>query len=216
MNETQRTLHEESERQHELSVLSVKLREDFMRQDAIAALCRKTEKDALVEARRHMTKATKHEIIEAISMLETIKGKKYACQIAYAGIDETLFQGSITQAELSEWLETCKRTTFCNGTRFQPLPSHDEAWQVYSKVHSAMVPKVFSAQTLLYKPPVKFLDREIIEAARRGFWPDMSIVLRRRLFLLLPPGIKQEIKNTQPNPDYAMLATKDYYELGHE
>lgn len=212
MNDTQRTLQAESDRQHEQSLLSAKIREDFMRQDAIAQLGRKTEKDAAIEARRHITKATKPEIVRALGHLETIKGKKYACQIPYAGIDDTLYQGSITPAELDEWLDACKRATFCNGTRYQPLPSHDEAWQVYSKVHTAMVPKVFAAQTVLYKQPVKFLDREIIDAARRGLWNDMSLSVQKRLYLLLPVCERDRIRTEKLSPDAAKQATRDYYE----
>ena len=136
MNNLSKTLQERSRQQTAMTDLMLKVKAEDRRYIAVETLCKKNEREALLEASRHLTKATTAEIQEAIQEIERIKGKKYPGAPPYAGIPDTLKQGGITQAELSVWLDACKKTTYCSGNKYQPLPTHDEAWQTYSKTHA--------------------------------------------------------------------------------
>jgi hypothetical protein len=209
----EQTLQERSRQQAAMTALMLKLRADYQRWESIETLGRKTEKDALQEASRHLTKAPKADILTALQELEGIKGKKYSGSVAYAGIDETLHQGGITRAELPEWLSACKKATFCSGHRYQPLPSHDEAWHTYSKVHGEMQGKRWAAEILKYRTtPVTILDAEAVQAAEWGFWDDMSINLKRRLFMLLPVKKRESIMEQYPLPQQRMQQTRIHYD----
>ena len=210
-------LRERSHKQDEMTALMLKIKAEDVRYIAVETLGKTNEKEASIEATRYLTKAKSTDIIVALQEIERIKGKKYAGDLAYAGIPDTLFQGGISQAELPEWLKACKQTTYCSGHRYQPLPSHDEAWQTYSKVHSEMMGKRFAAETIKYKTsPVKLLDSEILQAAVWGFWDDMSKNLKRRLFYLLPVDKQTLIIEQFPSPEERMKETRLYYDKMQE
>ncbi len=206
-------LRNRSHNQDAMTALMLKVKAEDVRHIAVETLGKSNEKEACIESGKYLTKATAIEIEAAIQELERTKGKKYTGDLAYAGIHETLHQGGITRAELPEWLKACKQTTYCSGHRYQPLPSHDEAWQTYSKVHSELISKRFAAETLKYKTPtVKLLDTEIIQAAAWGFWDDMSKNLKRRLFYLLPVDKQSSIMERCQSPAERMKETRIYYD----
>jgi hypothetical protein len=101
------TLISRSKQQHEMTELMLKLRVDNQRFDAIETLGCTNEKDALRESTRHLTKAIGKEIAETLRELETIKGKQYTGTLPFARIPETLQQGGITKAGISDWLTLC-------------------------------------------------------------------------------------------------------------
>ena len=207
------TLRQRSSEQAAMTALMLKIKAEEVRYLAVETIGKKNEKEALTESTRYLSKATSAEITEALRELESIKGKKYTGEPPFAGIGETLQQGGITKAELPEWLSLCKKTTFCSGHRYQPLPSHDEAWQSYSKVHAETISKRLAAETIKYRTsPTKLLDAEVIQAAEWGFWDDMSANLKRRLFLLLPPEKQRSIRNRELSPEQAMQETRAYYD----
>ncbi|TLU53294.1 MAG: hypothetical protein FDX02_08490 [Chlorobium sp.] len=139
MTDITATLRQRSSEQAAMTALMLKIKAKEIRYIAVETIGKKNEKEALTESARYLTKASSTEITEALRELESIKGKKYTGEPPFAGIVETLQQGGITKAELPEWLSHCKKTTFCSGHRYQPLPSHDEAWQAYSKVHAVSI-----------------------------------------------------------------------------
>lgn len=213
MIDTTKALQERSRQQTAMTALMLKIKAEDRRHIAQETLCKKNEREALLEATRHLSKATTAEIQEALQEIERIKGKKYTSEPPYAGIIDTLKQGSITQAELPVWLDAVKKTTYCSGNKYQPLPTHDEAWQTYSKIHAEINLKRQAAETLKFRTTtVTILNEELIQAATWGFWDDMSANLRRRLFLLLPPKKQQSIRNRELPPDQAMQETRAHYD----
>ena len=206
-------LQERSRQQTAMTALILKLKAEDRRYQAVQTLGKKNEREALLEATRHLTKATETELEEALKDIERIKGKKYNTQPPYVGIIDTLKQGSITQAEVPHWLDAVKKTTYCSGNRYQPLPTHDEAWQTYSKTHAEINPKRQAAETIKFRTtPIPILDTELIQAAQWGFWDDMSANLRRRLFLLLPPDKQQSIRDRDLTPQQAIQETRAHYD----
>lgn len=212
MSDLATALQERSRQQSEMTAIILKITAEACRYSAIETLGKVNEKEALQAALQHLTTATLTEIERAIQEVETIKGKKYLGEQPYAGIADTLHQGGITKAELNEWLTAVKRTTFNSGHRYQPLPSHDEAWQTYCKVHSELHHKKQAAETIRYRPPITISNDELIQAATWGFWDELSANLRRRLYLLLPAEKKQAIKNSSMSPQQAMYATRCHYD----
>ncbi len=213
MNDISKALQERSRQQTAMTALMLKIKAEDRRFIAIETLGKKNEREALIESSRYLTKATTAEIQDALQEIERIKGKKYPAEPPYAGIIDTLKQGSITQAELTVWLDDVKKTTYCSGNKYQPLPTHDEAWQTYSKTHAEINLKRQAAETLIFcTRPVTILDEELIQAANWGFWDDMSANLRRRLFLLLPPKQQQSIRDRELLPEQAMQETRAHYD----
>ncbi len=208
-----KTLRNRSAQQAQMTALMHKIKAEQFRYIAVETLGKKTEKDTLLEASRHLTKATSSEILAALQEVESIKGKKYTGDPPYAGIALTLQQGGITKAELPDWITHCKRTTFASGNRYQPLPSHDEAWQAYSAVHTAITSKRLAAEQLKFRiPAVQLLDTEIRQAAEWGFWDDMSQNLKRRAFLLLPVNKQRAIREQDLTPEEAMQQTRAHFD----
>jgi hypothetical protein len=213
MTDLATALQERSRQQTAMTALMLKIKAEDRRYIAVETLGKKNEREALQEASRHLTKATTADITEALKEIERIKGKKYTVTPPYAGIIDTLKQGGITQAELPVWLDACKKTTYCSGNKYQPLPTHDEAWQTYSKTHAEINLKRQAAETLKFRTTtITILDEELIQAAEWGFWDDMSANLRRRLFLLLPPKKQQSIRNRELPPEQAMQETRAHYD----
>ena len=206
-------IRDRSRKQTEMTALMLKIKAEDARYIAVETLGKKNEKEALIEATRYLTKATTKEIEAALQEVECIKGKKYTGELPYAGIIDTLSQGGITQAELPEWISACKKTTYCSGHRYQPLPSHDEAWQTYSKVFAEIQLKRFAAETIKFRTtPVKLIDAEVVQAAAWGFWDDMSKNLKRRLYYLLPVEKQASIIERSQSPDDRMKETRTYYD----
>ncbi|MEI6652562.1 MAG: hypothetical protein WCL42_08300 [Chlorobiaceae bacterium] len=207
------TLRQRSSEQAAMTALMLKIKAEEVRYIAVETLGKKNEKEALLEASKYLTKARHSEIVEALQEIESIKGKKYVGNPPFAGIVDSLLQGGITCAELPVWVATCKKTTFASGHRYQPLPSHDEAWQTYSKVHTELYPKRRAAESVKYRTTtVALLDNEVIHAAEWGFWSDMSNNLKRRLFLLLPQEKQRSIRNRLLPPEQAMQETRAHYD----
>jgi hypothetical protein len=206
-------LQERSLQQTAMTALMHQIKAEDRRYIAVETLGKKNEREALQEASRHLTKATSADITKALKEIECIKGKQYAGTPFYAGIPDTLKQGGITQAELPVWLDACKKTTYCSGNKYQPLPSHDEAWQTYSKIHAEINLKRQAAETLKFRTtPITIIDTDLIQAAEWGFWDDMSANLRRRLFLLLPKKRQQSIRDRELPPEQAMQETRAHYD----
>ncbi len=207
------TLRRRSAEQAAMTALMMKIKAEELRYIAIETLGRKNEKEALLEARKYLHKATHADIVEALHEVESIKGKKYVGDPPFAGIDATLLQDGITNAELPAWVSACKKTTFASGNRFQPLPSHDEAWHTFCKVHAELFPKRLAAESVKYRTSsITLLDQEVIQAAEWGFWSDMSTNLKRRLFILLPQEQQRSIRNRLLPPEQAMQETRAHYD----
>jgi hypothetical protein len=213
MTDITTTLALRSRKQTAMTALMLKIKAEDRRYIAVETLGKKNEREALQEATRHLTKATLTDITDALKEIERIKGKKYNGSPPYAGITDTLKQGGITQAELPVWLDACKKTTYCSGNKYQPLPTHDEAWQTYSKIHAEIYPKRLAAETLKFRTAaIPIIDEELIQAAEWGFWDDMSANLRRRIFLLLPQKKQQSIRDRELPPEHAMQETRAHFD----
>lgn len=202
---------ERARHQTEMSILMLKIREENVRHDAATALGHRSENEAKSSVTRFTTPATESEIIAAIEELQHVKGKTYPKEPRFARIHETLLQARITRAALDIWLRECLRTTFCSGNKYQPLPTHDEAWGIYSKVYTDTTPQRYAAETLRCTGPVKITDAELVRAAEWGFWADMPLSLHRRLYQLMPAGKRQEIYATC-TADEALLETRKHYD----
>lgn len=188
------------------------------RYDALVALGAKTEQQARTVATRYLTHASIEEITSALQHVERTKLKTYASVKAsgidgdpYAGILDTLHSAKITIADLDAWTTAIRRTTFASGNKFQPLPTHDEAWQTYSKIFTEQHPTKQTARMLLSTNPPDFSAADIRDAARLH-WDLMPRQLRQRAWRLLPDDEQTAIRRRYPNnPDGAMQATADYY-----
>jgi len=189
------------------------------RKDAMSDLGAKTEKEASAIARRYITHATKDAIIMAIQVVESCKLKSYSSvripdgiiPQPYAGIPESFLKAKITVAELAEWIEIIKRNTYAGGTKYQPLPSHDEAWQAFSRLNTELYFDRQTALQFLNCRPIDFSPEEIREAVTL-YWDMTPISLRRQAYKLLPDEIKASISSRyQGNPEGAMNATRDFY-----
>ncbi|MCE1274683.1 MAG: hypothetical protein LWW75_09210, partial [Chlorobiales bacterium] len=198
--------------------LVAKLIANRQRHDAVIALNAKTEQQAKPTAKRYVTPASQKQIIEAMQSIERTKLKTYASVKAagidgdpYAGIPDSLEMAKISVAELDAWTREIRRTTFASGNKFQPLPTHDEAWQVFSRVFTELHPDKQTARTLLYTSAPELTDDDIRDASKL-YWDLMSHPLRQRAWRLMPDDDKASIKTRYQNdPDGAMQATADYY-----
>jgi len=205
-------LAERARNQTAMTVLQLKLQEESIRWEAVTALGCRRENEAADAIRQQLTPATLEEIIRSLQEIERIKGKAYPKTPAYANIHDTLHQARISRALLAVWQRETLRTTYCSGNRYQPLPTHDEAWQTYSRVHTDTLPQRYAAETLRYRTkPVKITNGELVQAAEWGFWDDMPLSLQRRLYQMLPAGKRQEIYATC-TADEAMQQTRKHYD----
>lgn len=188
------------------------------RHDAVIALGAKTEQQAKPIAKRYVTHASIDEITAALQSVERTKLKTYASVKAsgidsdpYAGIPDVLHSAKITLAELDAWTTAIRRTTFASGNKFQPLPTHDEAWQAFSRVFSELHPDKQIARTILYTSAPELSDSDNHDAARL-YWDLMPRPLRQRAWRLLPDDEQKAIRRRYANdPDGAMQATADWY-----
>jgi hypothetical protein len=186
--------------------------------EAIASLSAKTEAHALNIARRYTTCAGIDDITAALQTIERTKLKTYASVKSagidgepYAGILDLLHSAKISIAELDAWVIAIKRTTFASGNKFQPLPTHDEAWQTFSRVFNELHTAKLTARTLLSTIPPKLSDEDIRTAAR-FYWELMALPLRQQAWLLIPEDEQLAIRIRHPNnPDGAMQSTANYY-----
>jgi hypothetical protein len=218
MSITAETLAARSKQQQAMTQLIGKLKAATQRVDNIVTLGCKTETEALEQAARHLSKATDNEIIGAMKRLEQCKLKTYDSikvpgiyPAPYAGIPDTL--KGISKADLATWLDKCKKTTFSSGNKYQPLPTHDEGWQIYVGIfQDAHVLKQHANNLRTHVAP-RFTDTEVINAAKWGFWHSMTIQLRRRAYGLLPKEVKESIKKDHKgNPEGASEAVREYYD----
>ena len=76
MIDTTKALQERSRQQTAMTALMLKIKAEDRRHIAQETLCKKNEREALLEATRHLSKATTAEIQEALQEIERIKGKK--------------------------------------------------------------------------------------------------------------------------------------------
>jgi|GEM_PF-1672918 len=218
MNITPNTIANRSSNQLQMTELLGKLKAAGVRQDDVAALGCKTEPEALRQAAQHLTPATTGEIIDALHEIERIKLKTYqSVKVAgiepppYAGIPDSL--KGISKADLRTVVDKCRKTTFASGNKYQPLPTHDESWQIYAAVFQESHIIRQRAKHLKTGAIPTFNDDEIRNAATWGFWHDMTLDLRRRAFQLLPDDVQNSIANRcKGNPDSAMQATKEHYD----
>jgi hypothetical protein len=188
------------------------------RQDAITALGAKTEREAKPIAGNHLTPATRADIIAALQKIERSKLKTYASVKVpgidpdpYAGIPDTLLQSKISRVELLHWTDHIKRTTYASGNKYQPLPTHDEAWQAYSRIAADLYLDRQLARQIYYTAPPALTDADIIAAAA-GYWYLMPHHLKQRAWRLIPEDERLAIRLRHPNdPAAAMQATRDYF-----
>lgn len=218
MSIDEKTIIARGQRQAEMTALIGKLKSASQRIDDINSLGCKTEREAITEARKHLYPATENEIVYAIKNLESCKLKTYDSikvsginQTPYAGIPDTL--KGISKADLATWLDKCKKTTFSSGNKYQPLPTHDEAWQIYVGIFQESHFLKHHANRLNTHKAQSFTDEEVIKAATWGFWHSMPLDLRQRSYKLLPPDIKAAIvKQHKGDPDAAQEAVREYYD----
>jgi hypothetical protein len=186
--------------------------------EAVTTLRAKSEAHALDIARRYTTCAGLDDITAALQTIERTKLKTYASVKSsgidgepYAGIIDLLHSAKISIAELDAWVIAIKRTTFASGNKFQPLPTHDEAWQTFSRVFNELRTTKQTAKTMLCTIPPKLSDDDILTAAR-FYWELMALPLRQRAWLLIPEDEQLAIRIRHTNdPDGAMQATATYY-----
>lgn len=217
-NPIEHTIAERSRLQDDMSRLLSKLKLAQARIDDIITLGCKTEKEALDKASRHLRTAKSSEIIAAVKEVESSKLKTYA-SVKVPGVDPPLYAGipdtlnGITVADLQVWTDQCKKTTFSSGNKFQPLPTHDEAWQVYVGIFQESHILKHHANHLRTCSVPRFTDEEVKAAARWGFWHSMTLDLRQRAFKLLPADIKLSIKSQYiGDPEGAQEAVREYYD----
>jgi hypothetical protein len=212
------TFAERSRQQSEMNRLLSNLNLHTMHEADIRDLGCTTEKEAYDAATLHLTTASAAEIVAAIQSIERTKLKTYdsvkvagITQPPYAGITDSL--SGITKAALSAFVDACKRTTFASGNKYQPLPTHDEAWQIYATIfQTRRIDQQISQRIRRPNLPV-ITDEEVQQAARWGFWDRMSTALRRRAYKLLPTDKQATIaRQYKGNPTGAMDATRDYYD----
>ena len=167
-----------------------------------------------------INKATQAEIIATLQKVESIKGKSYSAiriegtkPVPYAGIPETFQAATTTKEELALWYDQIIKNSYSNGTKYQPLPSHDEAWQTLFRVRTEQSPRRYAATQWLFtlSNTPKMTDEEIIQCARWGFWGDLTITIKRRLFLLLPDKEQRSIRTQNLGTTRSMQAVQDYY-----
>ncbi len=218
MTITPTTIADRSRRQHDMTALLGKLKAASLRQDDIETLGCTTEPTALAQAALHLTHATAGEIIAAMQEIERVKLKSYA-SVKVAGIDPPAYAGipdslkGISKADLRAFVDRCRKTTFASGNKYQPLPTHDEAWQIYASVFQDSHIIRQQASHLRSSAKTAFSDDEVISAATWGFWSDMTLELRRRAYRLLPADVKCSIaREYKGDPDGAMDAVREYYD----
>jgi hypothetical protein len=167
-----------------------------------------------------INKATQAEIIATLQKVESIKGKSYSTiriegtqPIPYAGIPATFLAATATKEELAIWYDQIIKNSYSNGTKYQPLPSHDEAWQTLFRVRTEQTARRYAATqwlcTLSATPSMS--DDEIIQAAHWGFWGDCTITIKRRLFLLMPDADQRRIRTQNLGTTRSLQAVHDYY-----
>ena len=218
MTLTTETIARRSRQQHDMTLLIGKLKLHQQHQDDIIAIGGKTERDAKDLALHHLTRATTDDIIAAMHEIERIKLKTYASVKVpgvnpppYAGIPDSI--NGITKADLRSFIDACKRTTFASGNKYQPLPTHDEAWQIYRQIFGDSHHLRQRANALRSRTLPKVSDDDVQNAAHWGFWSEMTLDLRRRAYKLLPDNIKHAIaRDHKGNPDGAMDATREWYD----
>lgn len=193
---------------------------EHQREQCINTLGGYTPNEVTANANALINKAAPADIINTIKKIEGIKGKSYdnirasgAIPVPYAGIPETLQRAIATQEEIAVWYDQIIKTSFANGTKYQPLPSHDEAWQTFFRARSELTAKRYAAEQWIYTllgTPV-MTDADITLAARWGFWQDCPITVRRRLFYLLPKEVRICIVTKELGATQRMQAVEDYY-----
>jgi hypothetical protein len=215
---TPQTICDRSRRQHDMTALLGKLKAAGLRQDDVETLGCTTEQNAMVQAALHLTNASAAEIISAMQEIERVKLKSYA-SVKVVGIDPPPFAGipdslkGISKADLRTFVDRCRKTTFASGNKYQPLPTHDEAWQIYAAVFQESHITRQHASHLKSESNPSFSDEEVINAATWGFWQDMTIALRRRAYRLLPPNIRDAVaRQYKGDPNGAMEAVREYYD----
>ena len=193
---------------------------EHQREQCAQTLSGQTTPEVTENANALLSNATLTDIINTLKKVEGIKCKSYskiaisgAEPVPYAGIPGTLNQAIATKEEIAIWFDQIIKTSYANGTKYQPLPSHDEAWQTFFRVRSELTAKRYAAEQWIYtlsNIPV-MTDEDIILAARWGFWQDCPITVKRRLFYLLPRQTRMSIVTQQLGATQRMQVVKAYY-----
>lgn len=212
------TIAQRSRQQHDMTLLIGKLKLHQQHADDISILGCKTEKEAKEKSSLLLTRASESDIIAALQDIERIKLKTYASVKVqgvnappYAGIPDSL--RGIHKADLNAFTDICKKTTFASGNKYQPLPTHDEAWQIYRSLFQEQHILRQHATNLRSRSLPKLTDEDVQNAARWGFWNEMTLGLKRRAYRLLPDKVKDAIaRDFTGDPDGAMTATKEHYD----
>lgn len=209
------------EHQQELTKLVHKLLIEQERYEAVTALGARDEKHAKQIAVRYLKPVKARDIIDMLCNVESVKRKRYA-EIKgqglgglqdYAGIPRDLERQQITAAELGELEDRIRKTKFADGTRYQPLPSYDEVYNLYLVVRHDLTGAKQKAKSLQQAVDDPITKQEIKKAAESGFWDIMSVPLRRKAYQLMPLKKRESIANRhRDNPEVAMEATRQHFD----
>ncbi|NTV98645.1 MAG: hypothetical protein HGA70_05735 [Chlorobiaceae bacterium] len=197
------------------------IRKETERCECIDALGGETDKEITANARALVNVASYDDIVSWIRKIESIKGKSYDQvnkMVPNCGIPGTFLGAKVSPEELVIWYDQVIKTTFANGTRYQPLPSHDEAWKTLSTVRNLLVCKKRHAELWLYtyKDMVPMAPEKLMQAAELGLWDDLPIRAKRTLFRLLPQKEKTRIKKENRGTTCAMQETRNYYDKTYQ
>ncbi len=193
------------------------IRKETERCECIDALGGETDKEITANARALVNVASYDDIVSWIRKIESIKGKLYEQvnrSVPNCGIPGTFLGSKVSPEELVIWYDQVIKTSFANGTRYQPLPSHDEAWKVLYTVRDSLVSKKRYAEMWLYsyKDMVPMAPEKLIQAAELGLWDELPLRSKRTLFQLLPQKEKTRIRKENRGTTWAMQETRNHYD----
>jgi hypothetical protein len=196
--------------------LILQLQTEQQRHDCLRQLGGTTAAETITNARALIQPARIDEINRWISKIETIKGKLYTkvSTLPTGDIGPTLHTARATSEELAAWYDLCSKTTFANGTRYQPLPSLDEAWQLFHRIRSELTGKRHAAEQWIctHKNAAPMSLNQLIEAAQNGLWEEIPIEGRRQLFKALPRKQKDRIRTSGYGALQAEQETRKHYD----
>ena len=209
------------EHQQELTKLVHKLLIAEERYQAVTALGARDEKHAREIADRYQKPLKARDVTDMLRNVEAVKRKRYAevkgqglgGMQDYAGIPHDLERQQITAAELDELEDRIRKTKFADGTRYQPLPSYDEVYNLFLTVRHDLAGPKQQAKSLQQQVTDPITKEEIRKAAESGFWEIMSVPLRRKAFMLMPTKKRERIfTQHKDDPEAAMEATRQHFD----
>lgn len=192
------------------------LQQEQGRHDCRKQLGGATDAETTINARAMINPVQLNHINQWIRNIEAIKGKPYAKVglVPDGGITATLHTARATAEELALWYDIISKTTYANGTRYQPLPSHDEAWQAFHRARTELAGKRNAAERWIYtfKKTIPMSIDQLIDAARNGLWEELPIESRRQLYKALPRKQKERITAARYGAIQAEQETRKHYD----